>query len=255
MTYRKYINALAKSPMALTIYILFSSLVFIQFISLFLGRWIDLMENGVNIFMVVIMWMFFAKCVSKKNKNNKPIVTCTFIWTIVRLVSLGINIVGIIVAAIYTCVKSGDTYSKGMMIAGGIILLIVGLAIYIMRVLICIKAMSECIAIKNHWGIDYVLKSNWFTIMIIAAALRGGSMILQIIYTILARSGMGILHYGIFDFGMWEYSTDGSKFAGIIDGAIGIGSNIMVVIIDLLYIAVFVLLAVIMSKYRKAVNR
>lgn len=255
MTYKEYVKTLAKGPMALTIYILFSSLVFIQFISLFLGRWIDLVENGANIFMVVILWMLFAKCISKENKNKKPIVTCTFIWTIIKLVSLGIDIIGIIIAAIYTCVKSGDTYSKGMMIAGGIILLIVGLAVYVMRVLICIKAMGECINIKNNWGMEYVLKNNWFVMMVIAAALRGGSMILQILYAALAGSGMGMLHYGIFDLGIWGYSTDGSKFAGIIDGAIGIGSNVMVILIDLLYIAIFVLLAVIMSKYRKTVNR
>lgn len=253
MTYKQYVKNMAKSPIALTIYILFSTLVFIQFISLFVGRWIDLVEFGTNVFMVVIMWMLFAKCVAKTTKNMKPIVTCTFIWAIVKLVSIGINIIGILVTAIYTCVKSGSTYSKGMMIASGILLLLIGIAIYVIRMLICIKFMMEAGAAKNSEKADYVLKNNWFVMMIILAGMRGGSMLLQIIYSILAGEGMNVLHHGMTD--LFGYSIGGSRFAGIIDSAIGIGSNITVAMIELCYIAIFVLTAVLMSRYRKTVGK
>lgn len=252
MTYEQYLRKLFKSPLSLTISIIMSTMVFFQFIALFVGRWIDLVEFGANVFLVVIVWTLFARCVSTKNKKLSSSLTCTFAWTIVKLISLGMAAIGILTVGIYTCVKAGKSGYKGQMIAAGLILLFIGLAIYIFRILACIYALIEIRQAKNA-GTVYVLKKNWFVILIVLAGLRLAGLILQIIYAGLAGKGMYVLKCGMLDlFGV--YGVGRSKFAGLIYGSISIGSTVFVVLTDLMYIAVFVILAIIMSKYRKALN-
>ena len=252
MSYEQYLKKIFRSPLALTVCIIVSVMIFFQFISLFFGRWIDLVEFGGNILLLVTLWILFSKASPKCDKKLLPSLSCTFGWLIVKLISLGIAAIGILTVSVYTCIKSGKSGYKGQMIAAGLILLIFGIAIYVMRIIVCIRALLE-VNRARHTSENYVLKNNWFVICIILAGMRFAGMMLQITYSLLAGGGLSVLRMGITDiFGI--YNVGGSKFAGIILGSIGIGSNTFVIIMDLLYIAVFVILGIIMSKYRKAVN-
>lgn len=252
MSYEQYLKKIFRSPLALTLCIILSAMIFFQFISLFFGRWIDLVEFGGNIFLLVTLWILFSKSSPKKGKKLSASLSCTFGWLIVKLISLGMAAIGILSVSIYTCVKAGKSGYKGQMLAAGFILLIFGMAIYVMRIIICIRALIEANRAR-HSSEMYILKNNWFVICIILAGMRLAGMILQITYSLLAGEGLSALRVGILDI-LGIYNIGGSKFAGLILGSIGIGSNIFVVIIDLFYIAIFVILGIIMSKYRKNVN-
>lgn len=253
MTYNQYLKKLVKSPLVLTANIIFSTLVFFQFFSLFFGRWIDLVEFGSNVLLLVTIWMMFAKASSKWEKSMSGIRTCTFIFAIVKLISLCMATVAVIVVAIYAMVNSStyDYYfnSSSMMI-GGFFLLIVGTALYVVRIIYASFFIAETNGVRRQPE-NYILKKNWKIGFIILACCRGLSMILQYIFSATCIRGIRVQEYG-----MWDYysSSTNSGFASLIEGAIGIGGNIFVTITDLLYIAFFIIVAVVCAQYYKAVK-
>lgn len=253
MTYNQYIKNLAKSPLVMTANILLSVLVFFQFIFLFIGRWIDIVEFGANVLLLVTMWMMFAKAHSNKGKSMRSVRTCTFVFAIVRLVSLSIALIGIFVAAIYTMgndTLEGTMFGSGNMIAGGLILLFFGGGIYIVRIIISVFFLSETGQIRKQ-PTNYILKRNWKAWFIVCAALRGGSLLVQYIFTVMTLDRLHMLAFGSYYF---EYGTN-SSLASVISSASGPGGIYGVILGDLLYISFFIILAVVMGRYFKSVKR
>ena len=219
MTYNQYIKNLAKSPMILTANILLSILVFFQFIFLFIGRWIDIPEFGANVLLLVSMWMMFAKAYSKQEKSMCSVRNCTFVFAIVRLISLCIALTGIFVAAI-------------------------------VRIIVSVFFLCETEKIRKQPE-NYILKRNWKVWFIVCAALRGGSLLVQCIFTVMTSTRLLVLAFGSFYF---EYGTD-SSLASVIRSASVAGGIFGVILGDLLYISVFIILAVVMGRYFKAIKR
>lgn len=248
MTYNQYIKNLAKSPLVLTTNILLSVLVFFQFIFLFIGRWIDIVEFGANVLLLVTMWMMFAKARSNREKSMSSVRTCTFVFAIVRLISLCIALIGIFVAAIYTMGNATQYYFDekhyyGNMVVGGLILLFFGGGIYVVRIIISVFFLSETGKIRRQ-PTNYILKRNWKAWFIVCAALRGGSLLIQWIFTMTAIVGINSLRYHS---SFW--------LADVVLFAAGPGGIYGVTLLDLLYIAFFIILAVIMGRYFKAVKK
>lgn len=253
MTYNQYIKNLAKSPLVLTANILLSVLVFFQFIFLFIGRWIDIVEFGANVLLLVTTWMMFAKARSNREKSMSSVRTCTFVFAIVRLISLCIALIGIFVAAIYVmgnATPEGAMIGSGNEIAGGLILLLFGGGIYIVRIIISVFFLSETGKIRRQ-STNYILKRNWKVWFIVCAALRGGSLLVQWIFTVMTLTRLHMLAFGSYYF---EYGTN-SSLASIISAASASGGIVGVILGDLLYIAFFIILAVIMGRYFKAVKK
>lgn len=256
MTYNQYIKNLAKSPMILTANILLSILVFFQFIFLFIGRWIDIPEFGANVLLLVSMWMMFAKAYSKQEKSMCSVRNCTFVFAIVRLISLCIALTGIFVAAIYTMANAAPEseeviiFESGHMMAGGLILLLFGGGIYIVRIIVSVFFLCETEKIRKQPE-NYILKRNWKVWFIVCAALRGGSLLVQCIFTVMTSTRLLVLAFGSFYF---EYGTD-SSLASVIRSASVAGGIFGVILGDLLYISVFIILAVVMGRYFKAIKR
>lgn len=246
MTYNEYLKKLAKGPLVLTANILLSIIVLIHFIFLFLGRWVDLVEFGANVLLLVTMWMMFAKASSKQEKSMSGVRTCVFVFAIVKLISLCIAVVGIIITSIYAMTNSTqyfyDTeHHYGSMIAGGLILLLLGGGIYIVRIIITVFFLSETGKIRKEPK-KYILKRNWKGWFIVCASLRGGSLLVQWIFTMTSIVGFaGILYY---DDDWLAYII---RFATV-PGIYG------VTLLDLLYIAFFIILVVVMGKYFKTVR-
>lgn len=253
MTYNQYLRKLAKSPLVLTANIIFSTLVFFQFLSLFFGRWVDLVEFGANVLLLVIMWMMFAKASSKQEKSMSGVRTCTFVFAIVKLISLCMATVAVIVVAIYTMVNSATYnyyYNSSSMLIGGVLLLIFGTAFYVVRIIFASFFIVETNGIRKKPQ-NYILKKNWKIGVIIFASLRGASMILQYIFTATSIRGIRIQAYEIWDY---DNLSGGSGFARVIENAVDAGANVLVTIIDLLYIAFFVILVVVFNQYYKTVK-
>ena len=254
MTYNQYLKKLARSPLVLTANIIFSTLVFFQFLGLFLGRWIDLVEFGANVLLLVTIWMTFAKASEKQEKSMSGVRTCIFVFSIVKLISLCMAAVAVVVVAIYAMVNSStyDYYfNSSAMLIGGFFLLIVGTALYVVRIIFASLFIVETNGARKQPK-NYVLKKNWQIGFIVFACCRGLGLILQYIFSATCIRGIRIQKYG-----MWDYysSNTNSRFASVIEGAIDIGGNIFVTIMDLLYIAFFIILAIVCAQYYKAVKK
>lgn len=247
MNYNDYMKTLFKSPMAITSYVLVSTIVFFQFIALFLGRWFDLVEFGSMIVMDVTMWLLFANSINKNQplKKNAPL-TCTFAWMIVKLVSLNLGALLLVISGIYTIVIAGDTWERDIAITiAGVLILLLGTAIYAARIIINIFAIKEIVNVRKGTMGIYELNERWFPGLIILASLRGGSLLLQYIVALMFNVSLGsYIKY------LYEYSW----FAGVIGNSLRAGSNICLTVIDGCYIALFILVALMAKKYCKAVN-
>lgn len=73
MNYEQFVREQLKKPLALSAYIILSFMAFMQMISLFVGRWIDLVEFGSVVLLVVTAWLVFAQAISKKRMNQKRV--------------------------------------------------------------------------------------------------------------------------------------------------------------------------------------
>lgn len=247
MNYNDYMKTLFKSPMAITSYILVSTIVFFQFIALFLGRWIDLVEFASMIVMDVTMWLLFAGAINKKVplKKNAPL-TCTFAWLIVKLVSLCLGALLLVISGIYVIVFAGGDWGRDTALTiAGVMIMIFGTAIYAGRIIINIFALKEMINIRKGSTGIYELNEKWLAGSIILAGLRGGSLLLQYIVSLLFSSSLG---------GYYDYFDEFNWFFGTIANSLRAGSNICLTVIDGCYIALFILVALLVKKYRKAVN-
>lgn len=247
MNYNDFMKTLFKSPMAITSYVLVSTIVFFQFVALFLGRWIDLVEFASMVLLVVTMWLLFAGAINKKAplKKNTPL-TCTFAWLIVKLVSLCLGALLLVISGVYVIVISGNVWRRDMTLAiAGVFIMLFGAVIYADRIIINILAVKEIVNIRKSPVVVYELNEKWFAGSIILAGLRGGSLLLQYIVALLFSSSIGD-YYDYFDEFDW--------FFGIIVKSLRAGSNICLTVIDGCYIALFILTALLVKKYCKAVN-
>lgn len=245
MTYEQYMKHIFKGPLAITSYILVSVIVFMQFIALFLGRWVDGVEFASMTLIVIIMWILFAQAVAPNKKiKSATILSGTYAWIIVKLVSCALAIAGILSAGIYMIAKSfSDFGTNAGLMAAGILLLLFGTTIYVFRLVVCIMAIKEVNAIRQNKMKPYIPHKKWEVIGIILASLRGVSMILQYVVSALAYESLAVLGW---------YS---SFFAKILRHTVNIGNNICITVIDLCYVAFFIMFIIIVKQYRKTLVR
>lgn len=241
MNYEQFVRKQLKKPLALSAYIILSFIAFMQMISLFVGRWIDFVEFGSVVLLVVTVWLIFAQATSKKKMNQKMIVTCTFAWSIVKLVSIGIALLMVVISSVYMCVKNSDYgYGNELMAAGILVLLLAG-GIYGMRLVIGIFSLKECVKLQKNTNSAYIFRYNWFVWGIVSAGLRFGGMLVLIIVSAVVGDTLCVLD-----------CYNSSTFASILDASMGTGSVVMVSIIDLCYVAFFILFAISIKVYNNA---
>ena len=145
------------------------------------------------------------------------------------------------------CVKNSEyslTRYSGRLMAGGIMTLIIVGGIYGMRLAISIAALKESICLRNHKAGVYTPQYNWFMFGITGAALRGAGMIFLIIISLIVYEPLAYLS-GYFSAAPFPY---------IISASMNIGSIISIVMIDLCYIAFFVLFSIWVNVYHKALG-
>lgn len=243
MNYEQFVREQLKKPLALSAYIILSFMAFMQMISLFVGRWIDLVEFGSVVLLVVTAWLVFAQAISKKRMNQKMIVTCTYAWAIVKLVSIGLGLLMVVISSIYMCVKGSElgAVSDNQLMAAGILSLLLAGGIYGMRLVIGIFALKECTGLRKYSKGAYLFHYNWFIWGIVSASLRFGGMLVLILVSSVAGKMLHVLDY---------YTSN--TFVSILDGCMSMGSIVTVSIIDLCYVAFFILFAIRIKVYNSA---
>lgn len=243
MNYEQFVREQLRKPVSLTVYILLSVIAFMQMISLFLGRWIDIIEFASVVLLVVTAWIAFSQAVSKKKINRKQITSCLFAWSVVKLVSVGLALFMVVISSIYMCVVNSDFgYDNRLMVTGILTLLLAG-GIYGVRLVIAIFALKDSTWLKYHEGGVYLFGRNWFVWGIVSAGLRFAGMLVLILVSAVCGKVFDVLAY-------WG----SSGFAGIISNSMSIGGIVMVSLIDLCYAAVFVLFAIIIKGYNSALG-
>lgn len=253
-----YYKKLFKGPISLSCYILMSVIVFMQFIALFLGRWFDIVEFSSTVLVVVLMWMLFASNFSKGVRTvKKKTMPLAFAWVIVKLVSVSMSILFILISGVYMIARAGYDYA-GLTVAGLLLLVLVG-GIYVYRLIINIMALMEINSHIKDKNTLFIPEKKWFIFCIVLASLRGLSLILQCVISALAHKYLLIIGwedytYGLFD-GFSGNKLGGSFFARIICRSLNIGSDVCVTIIDMCYIAFFVLVAILIRRYIVEYNK
>lgn len=251
MSYEEFMKKILSGPLVITSCILVSVIALFQFISLFTGRFCDLVEFSSTVILVVLMWMLYADAMTRNKKINvKRSTACSFAWTIVKLVSIGLGILFMLIVGIYLIIKAGGRYGDAHITAAGVIILIIGSVIYAGRLVICIFAVKEIARLKNYMGTVYYVNPRWVTGLIVLASLRGAGMIMQYIVSfVMYGSSVGewINYLGMFG--------GGSFFDVSIFRAVNVASNVFVTMADLCYIALFILTALVVRMYCRAVKK
>lgn len=252
------IKKIAKSPAALTMYILFSSFVLMQFITLFTGRWESIISLCINVVLVTAFWLMFGTAVTKDKKVSRAGFTCAWAWSLSQLIYQSVvALIGIIVS-IFLMVQGFKTYwltYKVSVVSGvfGLILLIVCLAAQTMLILYFIILMKEINKIKGAAGFGrYVPLNKKFTIFTaMAIAAKGAYVLLFTVFGPILRyssSGLGNIVSN-------TYSTSAYWFAKLIYKYFSLPSTIIGFIAGGLEIAVLILSMILFNKYNKRVKR
>lgn len=104
------IKKMAKSPLSLTAYILVSTLIIVEFVNLFLGRWTSILLMLINITLVVGVWLIFATALMKNKRVSKAGLTCTYAWSLAQLIYQAIVAAIFLLTAIIFIVYGFKTY-------------------------------------------------------------------------------------------------------------------------------------------------
>lgn len=251
MDVKTFIKQMAKSPLALSSYIILSSMLFFQMITLFLGRWYHVLSMGVDIVLVVAVWIIFVTAVQKNKTVSSGGITCVYAWLLSRLIYQSIAAVACIASGIFMMVKGfGQVTSVGI---AGVFMLLLGICVNGICITMCVIMMSNIKKIKMAAvnGMVYPLSKYTLPFMIATFSAEAVWLLYTTCFGYAISNGMFKLYYREY---IWSDESAGAWFARLLGNAYSMANIILGFFVQGLRIAFIVLMFVWMKKYMKALH-
>ena len=236
-----------KLASVLTINILFSIILLLQFVELFFGRWFDFISFGMNIVFVISGWMIYADGWSQRNRINVNGYKCLRAWALCKVILQGIVIFELLIGSIVLIV-GGSRYGFVIYIILGVFALLFGITFRVFYMIFFIKMYrftgKVIFAIENN---QVIYIKNYKAWLILIAVFEGVKLLTAIIGGIMLQSNYYFDYLYYFDLGYFSEDFI-DVYLKMIAHSFSIGSIVMEVMISGIGIAIAVLGVVVVKK-------